>query len=68
MPRGTKFPQEMRERAVRMVAEIGEPGAIIRLLRYRCRRARSSLKRLSDFARPLLSALGDSQGDAVVWV
>ena len=26
MPRGTKFPQEMRERAVRMVAEIGEPG------------------------------------------
>ena len=31
MPRGTKFPQEMRERAVRMVAEIGEPGAIRRV-------------------------------------
>jgi hypothetical protein len=24
MPRGTKFPQEMRERAVRMVAELGD--------------------------------------------
>jgi len=31
VPRGTKFPQEMRERAVRMVAEIGEPGAIRRV-------------------------------------
>ena len=26
MPRGTTYPNELRERAVRMVAEIGEPG------------------------------------------
>lgn len=31
MPRGMKYPQELRERAVRMVAEIGEPGAIRRV-------------------------------------
>ena len=31
MPRGTKYPQELRDRAVRMVAEIGEPGAIRRV-------------------------------------
>jgi len=31
MPRGTTFPKELRERAVRMVAEIGEPGAIRRV-------------------------------------
>lgn len=31
MPRGMKFPQELRERAVRMVAEIGEPGAVRRV-------------------------------------
>lgn len=31
MPRGTKYPQELRESAVRMVAEIGEPGAIRRV-------------------------------------
>jgi transposase len=31
MPRGTRYPQELRERAVRMVAEIGEPGAIRRV-------------------------------------
>ena len=31
MPRGTPFPQELRERAVRMVAEIGEPGAVRRV-------------------------------------
>jgi len=31
MPRGTTFPKELRERAVRMVAEIGEPGAVRRV-------------------------------------
>jgi transposase-like protein len=31
MPRGTTFPKELRERAVRMVAEIDEPGAIRRV-------------------------------------
>jgi transposase len=31
MPRGTTFPKELRERAVRMVAESGEPGAIRRV-------------------------------------
>ena len=31
MPRGMKYPQELRDRAVRMVAEIGEPGAIRRV-------------------------------------
>ena len=31
MPRGTKYPQELRESAVRMVAEIGEPGAVRRV-------------------------------------
>jgi hypothetical protein len=30
MPLGTKYPQELRDRAIRMVAEIGEPGAIRR--------------------------------------
>jgi transposase len=31
MPRGKVYPLELRERAVRMVAEIGEPGAIRRV-------------------------------------
>ena len=31
MPRGTTFPKELRERAVRMVAESGEPGAVRRV-------------------------------------
>ena len=31
MPRGTTFPKELRERAVRLVAEIGEPGAVRRV-------------------------------------
>lgn len=31
MPRGKVYPPELRERAVRMVAEIGEPGAIRRV-------------------------------------
>lgn len=31
MPRGMKYPQELRDRAVRMVAEIGEPGAVHRV-------------------------------------
>jgi transposase len=31
MPRGMVYPQELRESAVRMVAEIGEPGAIRRV-------------------------------------
>ena len=31
MPRGTTYPRELRERAVRMVAEIGEPGAVRRV-------------------------------------
>ncbi len=31
MPRGTKYPQELRDRAVRMVAELDEPGAIRRV-------------------------------------
>ncbi len=31
MPRGTPYPKELRERAVRMVAEIGEPGAVCRV-------------------------------------
>jgi len=34
MPRGMKFPQELRERAVRMVAEIGEPGAVRRQIEF----------------------------------
>ncbi len=31
MPRGTKYPQELRDRAVRMVADLDEPGAIRRV-------------------------------------
>ena len=31
MPRGTPYPPELREQAVRMVAEIGEPGAVRRV-------------------------------------
>lgn len=31
MPKPNKYPRELRERAVRMVAEIGEPGAIRRV-------------------------------------
>ena len=31
MPRGTTFPKELRERAVRMVAESDEPGAVRRV-------------------------------------
>jgi transposase len=31
MPRGKVYPLELRERAVRMVAEIGEPGAMRRV-------------------------------------
>jgi transposase len=31
MPVPNKYPKELRERAVRMVAEIGEPGAIRRV-------------------------------------
>jgi transposase len=31
MPRRTTYPRELRERAVRMVAEIGEPGAVRRV-------------------------------------
>lgn len=31
MPRGMPYPPELRERAVRMVAEIGEPGAVRRV-------------------------------------
>lgn len=31
MPTPNKYPRELRERAVRMVAEIGEPGAIRRV-------------------------------------
>jgi len=31
MPRGTLYPPELREQAMRMVAEIGEPGAVRRV-------------------------------------
>jgi transposase len=31
MPQPNKYPKELRERAVRMVAEIGEPGAVRRV-------------------------------------
>jgi len=31
MPQPNKYPSELRERAVRMVAEIGEPGAVRRV-------------------------------------
>ena len=31
MPRGTPYPPELREQAVRMVAEIGEAGAVRRV-------------------------------------
>ena len=38
MPRGTTFPKELRERAVRMVAEIGEPGVVRRVAEKHPRR------------------------------
>ena len=31
MPRGTPYPPELREQAVRMAVEIGEPGAVRRV-------------------------------------